>query len=202
MKPTFTEEFVVKTAKAGYVYHVTYQGNIVGISLKGLVRNMNPNPWGGGMQPNAQLGNFYCLPKNVSHWVHHLEQMASHEYEFAGWRPDNVVDEGMVPVVLRFRFNMPPTREGVRWHPDPHGNLGGGDYRTTKAINPAGIEMWTGREWTTDLDPAAVHLDLMVDKYYDPHVAEDYEGTGDGPPSPEEAFYWEFKPYPLPPECR
>lgn len=164
-------------SRTDIVYHVTYYRNLSGISENGLVPNSGYSGWQ-GKQGWTQDKNFFSSDiTNTSYWINKLQDLVFHNYEPAVENPNNFVDEGAIPIVIRFRFN---NRQG-RWQNDTQSDVGKNDFYTLKSIQPQSIEWWDGRKWKSISDDN-IDLRLFVKQ-------EDIE---DEP-------YWEFiHPYPVP----
>ncbi len=161
-------------------YHVTYLKNLDGIEKEGLVPRGGISPW---QKPHlnihSQKGVFHCQDyKCVRHWI---DEMAEQSYNIS----DHPVSDQLIPMILRFNVN----RNSVM--PDKIANsetLSKGHVFTTKNINNAGLEVWNGRQWSSDLNPDSIN----VHAFYDMDGYEDEQEiltVGNGYPLPPELGY-------------
>lgn len=118
-----------------WAYHVTYYHNLESISENGL----NYKEFGGRnfekpfLIRHSQTGNFFTLSLyGAREWISTLEEMAND-------RSDNPIEEGYIPVILKFKLNR------NKQIPDRYG--GENDRKTTSEINQNGLWVWSGRAW-------------------------------------------------------
>jgi hypothetical protein len=130
-----------------WVYHVTYYCNLDSISDSGL----DYQEFGGSNFPKPHLqrhsmsGNFFSDDiDGVKYWIITLEHQAND-------RSDDILEDGLIPIVLRFRLN--PNKFIL----DPEERTSG-DYYTNRIIPPQGIQMWNGFNW--------VPVDTNIDLHY------------------------------------
>ena len=86
------------------VFHVTYLKNIDGIAEKGLQMN-NPNNFPGYIHYSKNRNFFSNSLQRSLHWVDQLQKLVNHNYEPGAWVENNFVEENMIPIILKFRFN-------------------------------------------------------------------------------------------------
>lgn len=208
MLQKWTDQGFDEAKNVNWVYHVTYLKNVEEIAASGL------QPGGGGSNFQGYEGwskdkNFITTTADgCDYWIDRLHEQTNNRYESGAWEENNWVEEKMIPVVMRFPFNMKgtqdrqhdpelsnaPTEERPqgRWGSD-HQGIGWRDFYIKKSIPPeARFQLWNGNHWqepSEDIDTRA-----FVDQDWDEYIKEDY------PEVPEEmAFYWIIKkPYPLP----
>lgn len=123
-------------AHSPYVYHVTYYRNLESIAESGL----NFNGMGGAnfgkefLIRHSQTGTFFVSNiQGVKYWIRTLEEQAND-------RSDNIEEDGLIPIVLKFRLNE-------RKHlPDEHGETQW-DRKTDRYIPAEGLWVWDGLRW-------------------------------------------------------
>ena len=145
------KKYLYESRTDNIVYHVTYYKNLPGIATHGLIPNQEPNQWGRAMNVWSRNKIFFSTNLDATHyWITYLVNTA-HLYS------DDVVEDGMIPIVIRFRFN----RRG-RWATDKHSDYGRDDYYTHKEINPYNIEWWDGKKWKNISDDS-IDIDLFFE---------------------------------------
>jgi hypothetical protein len=137
----------------------------------------------------------------VKFWVDKMQnEIVPHYFEFSSNHPNNFVRQGMVPIILRFRFNP----RGDRWQGDSFSDRPGGDYYARKVIQSEGIQAWNGSSWVSMPITDGVSLKSFVGKRrmdasdhridYTTRKGKVYDSHG------REVFMWDWKePYPFPP---
>lgn len=157
------QEWLVEGSRWPVSYHVTYLVNINNIAETGLQPRGGVSPWQKPhLNQHSTKGVFYCKDAGcVHHWI---DEMAEQAYSLS----DNPTEDMLIPVVLKFNINPKSTQ------PDDIANaemFSKGNYFSKRNINGAGIQVWNGRQWTTDLDAHSVDIHNFVDmgNYDDEH---------------------------------
>jgi hypothetical protein len=163
-------------ARTDIVYHATFFKNLEGIAEYGL-------SW-----KDSEGANFYAYARhsfgktffshtldNARFWVSKLEMVGNDT-------SDNVLEDGLIPIILRFRFNRRPTTD--RWQIDKESDIGRDDYHTNRIIQPQSIQWWDGKIWKSVDDQNIDHSlflewqnfgDEEYDKYGNPNGAWYYK---------------------------
>lgn len=136
-----------------YAYHITYLKNIDDIAQTQLRARGGFSAWRKPhLNQHSEKGIFFCRDKRcILRWI---EEMAEQAYNLS----DNPIDDQLIPIILRFNVN----RNSI--NPDKLANaehLTKQNFYTTKQINPIGIQMWNGYEWT-DLDINNVNINTFI----------------------------------------
>jgi hypothetical protein len=158
------------------VYHVTYYRNLDLIADSGL----NYQEMGGAnfakgfLILHSQTGNFFVTNiQGVKYWIRTLEEQAND-------RSDNIEEDGMIPIILKFRLNE-------RKHlPDSHGETQW-DRKTDRYIPPEGLMVWDGYRWQPIQEWINIDLNLFIsyDDENNPFVKDPYvTARGGGYPLP------------------
>lgn len=199
---------ITEGKKTNWVYHVTYLKNVEDIAASGL------NPGGGGSNFPGFEGwskdkNFVTTTADgCGYWIARLYDQVDNQYESGAWEENNWVEEKMIPVVMRFPFNMKGTQDQQhdpelgnmpaserpqgRWGAD-HQGVSWRDFYIKRSIPAeARFQLWNGNHWQEPSEDIDVRE--FVDQDWDEYIKEDYPEVPD-----ELAFYWIIKePYPLP----
>lgn len=196
--------------KTNWVHHVTYLKNVEdiaeqGLQIGGAARQSNFPGYEGWTQGK----NFVTTTADgVEYWITRLYDQVLSRYESGAWEENNWVEEKMIPVVMRFPFNMKGTQDRQhdpelgevpeeerpkgRWGAD-HQGISWRDFYIKRSIPAqAKFQLWNGNHWQEPDEDIDVRE--FVDQDWDEYIQEDH------PEVPQEmAFYWVLKdPYPLP----
>jgi len=170
----FKEWLIQEGSKRPYAYHVTYLTNVDNIGQSSLKAKGGVSPW---QKPHllkhSEKGVFYCYDGPcVKNWVSEVAEQANN-------LSDNIVEDQLIPIILRFNLNRTKSQKDMLGDAE----VSGSQY-TTKEIPSIGLEMWTSREWIDDIDSDYINPDAFVN----------YESYGD------DGYYELSTPYPMPPE--
>lgn len=158
------------------LFHVTFYRFLPMIAEHGLVPSQSHGGFG-GMQGYSQGFVFLTEGDGVPFWYSRLEQVAHH-------LSDNVLEDGMVPVVLRF------DTDHLLYEPDLQldeaGTRDSGGHESWKLAMPVpadDIFIWDGSEWSWISDWESVDPESALDGQE--------EETDEG----ETETFWYFKDY-------
>lgn len=208
-KMSIKETNLFEARKTSWVYHVTFLKNVDNIVEKGLQPGGSGKSNYSGYGGWAQGKNFVTTTADgVGYWIARLYEQVLNRYESGAWIENNWVNEKMIPVVMRFPFNMRgqqdrqfdpelseiplEQRPKGRWGVDHHG-ISSRDFYTYRFIPPkAKFQLWNGNHWQEPSEDIDVRE--FLEQIWDEYIKEE------NPEVPDElAFYWELKePYPLP----
>lgn len=124
--------------KDPYVYHVTFYNRLGAIASSGLmpIGGMHGSALGkGGYAGHSQGKVFVTERDGISFWYGRAEDAANDS-------SDDVLVEGYTPVVLRMR-----KPKGMKVDEAGSDDAGYDAWYVKKAIDPDGIEAWTGQAW-------------------------------------------------------
>lgn len=135
--------------KVEYLYHVTTYRRLESIAEEGLRRG-HARAIGASYDAHANRGIFLTEPDGIFFWFHRAENHAEHG-------SDDVLEDGVVPVVLRVDIEDLPDEElqsdelGTK---DAHHDA----WISEGPIDPEDIEVFDGEDWIPitdweDLDP-------------------------------------------------
>jgi hypothetical protein len=147
-----------------YYYHITYVGSLPAIAAKGL-RPGSGVTFGKGYTGHSAGKLFLADWDGVGFWVDRLGQMADN-------RSDNPVQDGLIPVVLRF-----PKDPSVTVDEDVPGtkDSSAGAWTTLQSIPASQLEVWDGAAW---IPVTSVDHQALIDEAYeaaDKEVEDDEE---------------------------
>ena len=125
------------------LYHVTYSGRLAGIAGAGLIPGAAESIGGQTYAGHRKGAIFLTEPDGLSFWHEKAEEWAHH-------RSDDLLEDGLIPVVLRVwpdvecKHDEPGTRDA-----------GSTAWKCLGRVEPDEIEIWSGVKW------------LPVDEYED-----------------------------------
>lgn len=79
----------------GYLYHVTYFNRLEGIQEHGIIPGARESIGGAGLGKHKRGRVFITAPEGVKFWFGRADDWAYHN-------SDDMLEDGLVPVVLRF----------------------------------------------------------------------------------------------------
>jgi 2'-5' RNA ligase/ribosomal protein S18 acetylase RimI-like enzyme len=135
------------TASSKWFYHITFSNHLDGIASSGLLPGAESGITGPG-DPNKV---FITEWPAVSHWLNRAENWAYH-------RSDHIIEDGLVPVVIRF----PRTSVVGQLEEDEAADGVPGAYKV-EGVEPNGMQVWNSKSWDSGM-------------YVDPAVFVDEEG--------------------------
>jgi hypothetical protein len=149
--------------------HINKQARIISEPFKPFdqAHNMRikpaDQPGKGFLILHSQTGNFFVTNiQGVKYWIRTLEEQAND-------RSDNIEEDGMIPIILKFRLNE-------RKHlPDSHGETQW-DRKTDRYIPPEGLMVWDGYRWQPIQEWINIDLSLFIsyDDENNPFVKDPY----------------------------
>lgn len=149
-------------------FHATYVGRLEGISLHGLVLGAPRSIGGAAYDAHAASGVFVTSHAGVPYWYEKAQA-------FANDQSDDVVADGLVPVMLRVWLDEDDLAEDeVANFESVHAYA----FISEDAIDSDDIEVWDGEAW--------IEIDYWED--VDPERGVDWEEDEDV----EEGGYWLF----------
>jgi hypothetical protein len=168
-------------SRTDIVYHATYHRNLSGIAEYGLDHaNKAGNNFHQYGHHSSDKTFFSSNLSNARFWISKLEMLGEHN-------SDNVLDDDLIPIILRFRFNRRPTTD--RWQVDDLSDVGRDDYHTDRIIQPQSIQWWDGKIWKS-VDDQDIDHNLFLD-WQDFDGEEDEYGNASG-----SWYYKQNYPYP------
>ncbi len=129
-------------------FHATYTGRLEGIARHGLVVGAPRSIGAASYDAHAGQGVFVSGPAGVPYWYEKAQA-------FANDRSDDIVDDGLVPVVLRIYFDADELEDDeVANDESVHADA----FISPAAVAAAELEVWDGEEWIAieyweDIDP-------------------------------------------------
>lgn len=132
------------------VYHVTYSGSLPLIAQHGLQPDRGP---GMGEQYDAHRKGavFLTDPDGLSFWHERAEEWAHH-------RADDLLAEGVVPVVLRAWTEVPCELDEIGSH-----DANAPAWKCLGVVQPGELELWSGDGWVPVTDYEEVDFSRAVD---------------------------------------
>jgi hypothetical protein len=152
-------------------YHVTYMKNLNGIGRRGLIKSARPNFNARSSLAYHSQNGLFLANKEVKYWIDVYENWANDG-------SDNILKDGLIPVILRVRAFSDLTK------PDQYPGNPAGAWIYPKNIRSEYVEMWTGDTWTNQISKNSLNVKKFVEK-------ESYPGEG---------YWYNFLPYPYPPD--
>jgi len=156
------------------LYHVTYLNRLESISESGGL-----DPAATGVFKQTGYGGysrgklFLTEAGGIGYWYSKFEDHAEYHSE-------DLMDDGMIPVVLRVRVPEASLREDAVGARDAMYDA----YYVTEIIDDTDIELWDGKRWSGSLDPNVIEPEQAVEWRSDSEEDDpDYEG------------FWQFKRY-------
>lgn len=162
-----------------WLYSVTYFNRLESIAENGLVRHASEAIGVGCNRSHSSGRVFLTHCDGVFFWYSRYQDHAEH-------RSDDVLEDGLIPVVLR----LPRVAVTHELHEDPHGvrDARHPAWFVEGEILPDEIEVWDGEEWIDIADWEAV----------DPRLAVNSE---EDPDEPGHELHWWDNSEPLRPRC-
>lgn len=158
-------------ARTDIVYHATFYRNLSGIAEHGLDHsNKAGNNFHQYGHHTEDRTFFSATLSNARFWINALENLGNHN-------SDDVLEDGLIPIILRFRFNRRPTTD--RWQADDLSDVGRDDYYTWKVIQPQSIQWWDGKIWKS-VDDQNIDHNLFLEWQDFGEDELDDEGNQDG----------------------
>jgi hypothetical protein len=157
-----------------YLYHVTYYGRLAPIAARGL-RPGQPRSIGGEVYDSHRKRRVFLTEGGgVFFWHSRTEAFAEHN-------SDNVIEDGLVPVVLRVRRAM--LEEDNDLELDEIGTSDSGGYESWMLVDniilPEDIEVWNGRRWVSIDDWNSVDPTIALDEE-EGESGDDDDGEDEG----------------------
>jgi hypothetical protein len=118
-----------------FLYHVTYYKNLSNISKNGLVPGSG-QLLGHGGNKGRSIGKIFLTDKQgITHWYSKIADMA--EYQ-----SDNLLEDEVVPVVLRIIKSNDDIEDLSAEQAGLHN-----EYQRSEIIEPEDIEVFDGKNW-------------------------------------------------------
>lgn len=146
-----------------WLYSVTWSGRLPSIAEYGLVPDAPEAIGSGGYRHHSQGRVFLTHCDGVFFWYSRYQEHAEHN-------SDDVLGDGMIPVVLR-------VWEGAvehEFHDDPHGMRDASHpaWFIEGPISPDDIEVWNGEEWIPVAEWDSIDVSIAVTSEQDPDEPE------------------------------
>lgn len=120
-----------------WAYQVTFLRNLDSISSEGLLPGVGGGIGIGAYSAWSKGKVFFGGPGSVSHWFERFEQHAQD-------RSDDPLEDGFVPVVMRFPMPEDPEHDEVAAKETISAQE---SYYVTDPVDPDDIEVWNGSSW-------------------------------------------------------
>lgn len=147
-----------------YLYHVTYYSRLASISTRGLKPNQSRSIGNEVYDFHRKRRVFLTTGEGVFFWHSRAEAFAEHN-------SDNVIEDGLVPIVLRVLRST--IEEDNDLELDEIGTRDAAGYESWMLVNniilPEDLEVWNGRRWVSvedyegSIDPE-VAVDVEIDE--------------------------------------
>lgn len=127
-----------------YVYQTTYLINVDSIFQSKLLPAAGQSAWSKpDITGHSKKGVFFAdNPNGIKYWVWNLIEQSYNNSDYP-------YEENLIPIILKFKLNI------NSWEKDNLGNLETqGNFFTKRFVNPLGIMLWNGSEWTSDPEDA------------------------------------------------
>ena len=120
-----------------YLYHATYFNRLPFIEIEGLQPFQRRSIGSEAYSGHARGRIFLTARDGVEFWTTRAEEFAEHA-------SDDVLEDGLIPVLLRVRIS-----DVAGLTPDDLGTSDAfaGAWMTTEAIEPDALEIWVGSSW-------------------------------------------------------
>ena len=147
-----------------FLYHITYYNRLPSIVSSGLRPNQNRSIGGSAYTAHAQGRIFLTEKDGLSFWADRAEEFANHN-------SDDIVNDGLIPVVLRIDVN---NIEKIELDEIGKTDAKVDAWMAHHGIPARYINVWTGTNWTTmsnyqniDLMSAVSNVETEEDPAYD-----------------------------------
>lgn len=180
MKPHVLDAVNEELLKKG-LYHVTYYDRLPSIAEVGLIPGQSRAIGSPGYDAHVRGKTFLTEADGIAFWMGRAEAFAEHV-------SDNVLEDGLVPVVLRVDPDCDGGRVRRSLEVDPLGtrDANADAWMTKRRIDPDCIDAFTGQTWEP-IDDAYDAIDPALAFDADPVPEDEQDEYG------EPAFYYMFK---------
>lgn len=136
-----------------YLYHLTFYKNIDSILENGLNHGFSSAVGRGGYAGYSAGKTFLTDLSGVKFWYSKMEENAQD-------LSDNIIEDQMIPVVLRIDV------EGLEMQTDEIGSKDSSaqSFTTTLPIEPEYIDIWDGSSWVSLEDEIDLHQAITIEE--------------------------------------